>query len=358
MVKVNALSSANFQRMRTIDELRDEVRKLEDLGVNGCLVGDHLFTGQGGSRRDPANFTDSVFDVLESDTGGLYPGFDPLTFLSAVGTLSDRLAVGTIVANVGFGHPALVLRQFAQLATFFGGDRVIAGIGAGWNGEEFTALGKGAMPPLADRLQHLRGAARLAREWFDTGISTFSCATFEVDQLPMTPVPEVPPRLMVGGGSGELLSIAGQYADQIDLEVLARKRAKEVTRESGRSGTATTGFASHALAAVADLEAAVAVVEGVARDAGRDPARIGRSLGMLVVEFCDGAHAAAREEEICRSFGLDPFDLSQSPYILVGDPIRMQDLLAERIERIGLDSFHMPAGPNLERFMTEVAPYL
>jgi alkanesulfonate monooxygenase SsuD/methylene tetrahydromethanopterin reductase-like flavin-dependent oxidoreductase (luciferase family) len=39
------------------------------------------------------------------------------------------------VSNVGLLHPALVLRQFAQLAVLVGGQRVLAGLGAGWNRE-------------------------------------------------------------------------------------------------------------------------------------------------------------------------------------------------------------------------------
>ena len=47
------------------------------------------------------------------------------SMLTTIAALSDRLHVGTIVSNVGFLHPALVIRQFAQMATLFGGDRVI-----------------------------------------------------------------------------------------------------------------------------------------------------------------------------------------------------------------------------------------
>src|SRR5262249_33608046 len=136
----------------TLAELRDRVRLLDDLGVTGVLVGDHLFVGQGGSRAEARRPP------------------EPLTTLATIAALSPRPPVGPIAANVSFLHPALVLRQFAQLAALFGGERVLAGIGAGWNREEFDAIGQ-PMPGFGARMDRLEEAARLARDLFDAGIA-------------------------------------------------------------------------------------------------------------------------------------------------------------------------------------------
>jgi alkanesulfonate monooxygenase SsuD/methylene tetrahydromethanopterin reductase-like flavin-dependent oxidoreductase (luciferase family) len=71
---------------------------------------------------------------------------DPLTTLSAVAALSRRLELTTVVVNSQWIHPGLLLRQFAQLAVLAGGERVTAGLGAGWSNDEFEALGL-EMPP-------------------------------------------------------------------------------------------------------------------------------------------------------------------------------------------------------------------
>src|SRR5205807_4257026 len=96
---------------------------------------------------------------------------EPMTMLATVATLSDRLHIGTMVSNLSFLHPALVLRQFAQLAALFGGQRVLAGLGAGWNREEFEAIGF-EMPSFRTRLDRLEEAAHLARDLFDHGIAS------------------------------------------------------------------------------------------------------------------------------------------------------------------------------------------
>ena len=126
----------------TLAQLSDDVRRLDDLGVHGVLLTDHLFMSHGKPRAEAQR-----------------PN-EPMVVLGAIAALSSRLRLGTIVSNIGLLHPALVLRQFAQLAALVGGERVVAGLGAGWNREEFEALGM-PMPRFGERLQRLEEAADL-----------------------------------------------------------------------------------------------------------------------------------------------------------------------------------------------------
>src|SRR5450631_2750304 len=111
-------------------QLRDHIRTLEDAGASGVSVSDHLFSTRDGIPRSQS----------------AQPACDPMTTLAAVAALSDRLGLQTVVANTAWQQPALLLRQFAQLAVLAGGDRVTAGLGAGWSTEEFDAIGMN-MPP-------------------------------------------------------------------------------------------------------------------------------------------------------------------------------------------------------------------
>jgi alkanesulfonate monooxygenase SsuD/methylene tetrahydromethanopterin reductase-like flavin-dependent oxidoreductase (luciferase family) len=95
--------------------LRDRVAALEDAGATGVAVSDHVFLIPDG--RPPRDGAD--------------PGCEPMTTLAAVAGLSDRLELQTVVMNTAWIHPALLLRQFSQLAVLVGGERVTPGLGAG-----------------------------------------------------------------------------------------------------------------------------------------------------------------------------------------------------------------------------------
>ena len=164
----------------TLADLARDVRRLEDLGVTGVLLTDHLFMDGPGRPRSETQRPN-----------------EPMTVLAAVAALSDRLNVGTIVSNIGLLHPALVLRQFAQIAALVGGERVLAGLGAGWNRTEFEALGF-RMPKHAERLDRLEQAAALARQLFDNGTANLEGSQVIAHDLPLSPVvPGIPPRILL-----------------------------------------------------------------------------------------------------------------------------------------------------------------
>jgi alkanesulfonate monooxygenase SsuD/methylene tetrahydromethanopterin reductase-like flavin-dependent oxidoreductase (luciferase family) len=104
-------------------------RGLEALGVSGVVQGDHLFL--------PGPPPDDPVARMAADC---------LTVLTTVVAHSTSLGVATLVANVGFHHPLPLLRRFANLALIHGGERVYAGLGAGWSRREFEAIGL-PMPP-------------------------------------------------------------------------------------------------------------------------------------------------------------------------------------------------------------------
>ena len=198
MIKLHALG------VLPPSSLRDQVRALDAAGMDGLFVTDHLFVSHGKTRREAA------------------AGGDPFVKLAVAGALSDRLSLGTVVVNVGLTHPALALRSFFELAALVGGERVLAGIGAGWNREEFDALGM-AFPPFAERMDRLEEAAGLARAMFDEGFAELSGEHVQAlgVQLGSPPVPR--PRLLLGGGSDRLLEIAGRHADVVDLNGSSRR---------------------------------------------------------------------------------------------------------------------------------------
>jgi alkanesulfonate monooxygenase SsuD/methylene tetrahydromethanopterin reductase-like flavin-dependent oxidoreductase (luciferase family) len=293
--------------------------RLESLGVAGVVQGDHLFL-PGAPFREPI----------------ARMAADCLTVLTTVAAHSERLGVATLVANVGFHHPLPLLRKFANLALIHGGERVYAGLGAGWSQREFEALGL-PMPPHRERLARLAESARLARTLFDRGWDSARGEHVVADDLPLAPAAPDPPRLLLGGGSPSLLQLAAQYADHVDLAPPPHRRAdSELQRPF--------------LTTVDDLAES-------ARLAREGPRSLTLSVLLAAVVICDRASIRAEEEAICARVGLPWRPLAESPYVLVGEPERLAEQVRERQSRIGLDWLIVPDSA-IDRFAAEVMPLL
>ena len=87
----------------------DVARAAEDAGLDGVFVFDHLWRGDPPARR---------------------PALECFALLGAVAAVTSRIHVGTLVARATLRPPATLANAFAT-AHRIGGDRLIAGIGAG-----------------------------------------------------------------------------------------------------------------------------------------------------------------------------------------------------------------------------------
>jgi alkanesulfonate monooxygenase SsuD/methylene tetrahydromethanopterin reductase-like flavin-dependent oxidoreductase (luciferase family) len=315
----------NFAASCSRRELESKVRELEDLGVYGVSLWDHLFVTHGFPRAESP----------------LRP-CDPLTTLAAIAGLSDKLAVQTVVMNSMWSHPAILLRQFAQLAVFIGGDRVTAGLGTGWNAEEFTALGM-KMRPFQERLTRLEETMQIARQLYrPEAVSTFDGTLLSTDELPLSPLPSTFPRLLVGGGSDRVLEIAGKYADVIDLvgdprhgsiagRTMKEKHAGDVRRR--------------ALTTVSDLAERVELIRQHSESYGRPRDAVDVSVQIWYVCYGNEHEISTQEERICRSWGqIEPQSLRENPYLLMGTPRQIADTLMERRDRMGLSQILLRDG--------------
>lgn len=304
----------------------EAVARWEELGVAGVVLGDHLFPPAAPYRSPQSS-----------------RGIDQLTMLTVVATLSERLRVGTVASNVAFQHPLLLIRKFATLAVLYGGDRVYAGFGAGWARRELEAIGL-PLPPLAERLDRLEEALRLARQLFDEGFADEGGDHVLAHELPLAPRPETPPRILVGGGSERLVRLAGRYCDHIDLNAPSHRRSRI---EPQRKLTTT----------VADLEQSVATLRDAEAQAGRPPGSVAVSAVVTDIAFCRESELDAESERICAAAELPARSLLDSPFVLLGEPQRMADALRERQERLGLAWIGIPFS-DVERFSADVAPLL
>src|SRR5215204_41976 len=94
-------------------------REVEDSGLEGLFRSDH-YAG-----------------LMGDETRG---SLDAWTQIAALGALTSRIRLGTLVSPITFRHPALLAKAVAT-ADHVSGGRVELGIGAGWNAREHAAHG-------------------------------------------------------------------------------------------------------------------------------------------------------------------------------------------------------------------------
>lgn len=102
--------------------LRDWAQTVEGLGFDLLMISDHIAVTPDVARQYPAPF------------------YEPLTTLSWLAGITERIRLGTTVLIVPYRHPLLVARMTANLNQLSRG-RFVLGAGIGWAEQEFEALG-------------------------------------------------------------------------------------------------------------------------------------------------------------------------------------------------------------------------
>ncbi len=87
------------------------------------------------------------------------PWLEPLTAVTYLATITERINVGTSVLVIPYRNPVFTAKALAT-ADYLSGGRVILGAGVGWWREEFTALGI----PFEDRAARTVEYLRIMRE--------------------------------------------------------------------------------------------------------------------------------------------------------------------------------------------------
>jgi probable F420-dependent oxidoreductase len=137
---------------------------------------------------------------------------DPFAALAAAGQASERLTLGTYVLNAEFWNPLLLARAVATTELAAPG-RLVVGLGAGHNREEFEQAGL-RYPPAGERITRLEALVPALRRLLagetvdDARLGLVGAATG---------LPPVSPSLLVGGNGDRVLDLAGREADMVGL---------------------------------------------------------------------------------------------------------------------------------------------
>jgi probable F420-dependent oxidoreductase len=154
--------------------LIDLARQAEDAGVDGVVVVDHVVMG-----RNTDEYAWGTFPQPPEK-----PWLEPLTVLTAMGAVTERLrlATGILIAPV---RPAAVLAKTAATLDVLTDGRLDLGVGVGWQREEFDAVGL----DFARRGELLTDTIAACRALWTDVPARFRSATVSFDDTFCAPLP-------------------------------------------------------------------------------------------------------------------------------------------------------------------------
>ena len=163
-------------------------RAAEEVGFDSIWLGDHLlYRGDGRPERGP---------------------WDVWTQLAALAAVTERVALGPLVACTAFHTPGVLARMAASVDEVSGG-RLVLGLGAGWNEAEFRAFGI----PFDRRASRFEEAFEIVRRLLAGEHVTFSGRFYALEDAAILPPPRRRVPLMIGATGERMLSIALPHVD-------------------------------------------------------------------------------------------------------------------------------------------------
>jgi alkanesulfonate monooxygenase SsuD/methylene tetrahydromethanopterin reductase-like flavin-dependent oxidoreductase (luciferase family) len=225
-------------------EILAAARRAEDVGFDTVWIPDHL--------------------IMDIHRPGCRPegSWEGWSLVSALAASTSRVGLGLLVSCTAFRNPALLAKMAATVDEISGG-RLILGLGAGWCELEFRAFGY----PFDHRVGRFEEAVQIIAGLLRNGSVDFEGTYYqarECELRPRGPRPEGPPILIGSSSTGErMLRLAARYADIWNRDFDA----------------VNPGFEPYS---PADLAASQAKVDAACAEIGRDPATLGRTIGVWV----------------------------------------------------------------------------
>ena len=267
---------------------RDLARRAEDLGFAVLTVADHL---------------DDQLAVVPA--------------IQAAADATTSLRVGGLVLCNDYRHPVVLAKEVATLDVLSGG-RMEVGVGAGWMTTDYESAGIALDPP-GTRIRRLAEALDVLEALWGDAPCTFEGEHYRITGLEGWPKPLQRPRppLLLGGGARRMLTLAGQRADVVGLNVSLAKGVIDAEVEA--DGTA---------------ERTDEKLRWVRDAAGDRFADLRLQVRVHVVLPTDDRKGVA--DAFAPAFGVTPEQALETPHALVGSPEQMADDLVARRERWGI----------------------
>jgi probable F420-dependent oxidoreductase len=287
----------------TMSDWRDRARTAEALGYSALYVTDH-------------------FDAQ----------FGPLVAVTVAAEATTVLHIGTLVLNNDLRNPVVLAREFASLGLAAEG-RVEVGLGAGWLRSDYEESGT-EYDGAAMRVERLAQSLTIMRALWREGVTTFEGSHYTVRDARCEPRPTTAPKVIVGGGSKRVLTVAAEQADIVGVNTSL------VSGEKGGD-----------IASAATLDHYDRCLRWVRAAAGDRFATLELQIAAFAVMVVGSRRAASRSATMLGFPGEDALDL---PILLIGTEDELCERLLERRERWGFSNVVVP-GESMEAFAPIVA---
>lgn len=196
----------------------DGAVRAEELGFDSVWVRDHLVFEPHGEFESPNR------DFWE-----------PLTVLTAVGAVTERIQLGTATL-IPYRHPLVVALTLASMSHIVG-PRIIAGWGAGTFDHEFEAVGMGGW----DRTELVESNAKVLAAVFGGDDVSYEDEFFSFSDVSLYPKPAGPIPFWYGGATPASARRAANYCDgwmpgRITLKTIEKRidQMRAIVAENGR----------------------------------------------------------------------------------------------------------------------------
>ena len=183
------------------------------IGVNLRSIGVDFAWWLASAQRLEAAGYEAVYcwDHFLSRGDRTSPVLEAWTTLSAVAARTDRILLGTFVANVMNRHPAVLARMSATFQEMSGG-RLRLGIGIGGHLAEHRAYGI-PFPEPAERAERLEEAVAVLRALWSGGPVSRAGRFYPLVEAHAFPRPVPAPRIIIGGETAAGARLAGRIGD-------------------------------------------------------------------------------------------------------------------------------------------------
>lgn len=234
----------------------------------------------------------------------------PMPALAAAAVATSTLRLAPLVFCNDFRHPVVLAKEAATLDVISGG-RLELGLGAGWMQSDYTESGI-VLDSAGVRIERLAEALQVIRGLWGAGRCRFSGTHYQVDMEGFPKPVQASLPLFLGGGGRKMLTLAGQEADIVGVNLDLR---------SGDYKDLAPNFAAEAC----DQKI------GWVRASGRQV-----ELNMLVGSLAVTESVETALGDFSRQMETPVEILRESPHVLAGSVSELEDLLQARRERWGL----------------------
>jgi len=148
--------------------------------------------------------------------------------ITALGAVTRKLRLGTMVSPATFRHPA-VLAKAAVTADHVSGGRVEVGIGAGWWEREHELYGFD-LPEIGPRMDALEEQMQVVKGHWEKGPFSFEGEHYRARDLDALPKPVQRPLPLILGGRGgpRSLRLAARRADEYNTVMSTAAEVAEI----------------------------------------------------------------------------------------------------------------------------------